>query len=425
MKSRLIKSLTILSLVFGLLLIPSAVFADGEIDISNASVSNCTAAKVYTGKAIKPAPVVFWEGLTLTEGQDYTVTYKNNLNVGTASVTVKGKGAYTGTIKKTFRINPKGSTFTKSTRSHQYVTLTWSKRAARMSKNRITGYQVRYARNTAFNNSKPKYFKGYTKTSGKITGLTAGTTYYFQIRTYMKLDKKTYYSKWSAPLTVKTKSYDTPDGVIYGAVKAGKFVYSSAGGNIYKVNVNTNKKTLLAKSAASTLSSFSIHNGYLYYIREYYSGGARNYPIQLCRTSRTTGNTTVIANAIEYYVKGGKLYFTRYRYTPGAGHYYPDDDYYDDYTVDNWMCANLDGSGVSDTGIYGSKYAGTYKNCNVTGYRNIYKSGGAFTSKVYLRKPNKKLIYLGKETASDGVPNSEIYDIYFYDAEDRDSYYYD
>ena len=42
--------------------------------------------------------------MTLVNGTDYTVTYANNVKVGTATVTVKGKGNYTGTITLTFMI---------------------------------------------------------------------------------------------------------------------------------------------------------------------------------------------------------------------------------------------------------------------------------------------------------------------------------
>ena len=44
------------------------------------------------------------KGKTLKKGTDYTVSYKNNTNVGTATVTITGKGNYTGTVKKTFKI---------------------------------------------------------------------------------------------------------------------------------------------------------------------------------------------------------------------------------------------------------------------------------------------------------------------------------
>ncbi len=40
----------------------------------------------------------------LTENKDYTVSYKNNVNIGTATVTYKGIGAYSGSVRKTFKI---------------------------------------------------------------------------------------------------------------------------------------------------------------------------------------------------------------------------------------------------------------------------------------------------------------------------------
>ena len=43
-------------------------------------------------------------GATLTGGKDYTVSYKNNKNAGTASLTITGKDNCTGSITKTFQI---------------------------------------------------------------------------------------------------------------------------------------------------------------------------------------------------------------------------------------------------------------------------------------------------------------------------------
>ncbi len=50
----------------------------------------------YTGKAMKPSPVVTYAGVKLTEGVDYTVEYVNNTNPGMASVIINGIGAYAG-----------------------------------------------------------------------------------------------------------------------------------------------------------------------------------------------------------------------------------------------------------------------------------------------------------------------------------------
>ena len=68
--------------------------------------SNVNALKdrTYTGKEIKPKPAVRVRGVKLKLGRDYTLSYKNNINVGTATVYVKGKGNYKGTAKKHFKI---------------------------------------------------------------------------------------------------------------------------------------------------------------------------------------------------------------------------------------------------------------------------------------------------------------------------------
>ena len=59
----------------------------------------------YTGSAKKPNVTVKDGDYTLVEDKDYTVTYSNNTNAGTATATVTGKGNYTGSVSKNFTIN--------------------------------------------------------------------------------------------------------------------------------------------------------------------------------------------------------------------------------------------------------------------------------------------------------------------------------
>ena len=77
-----------------------------KADISNATVSFPTASFVYDGTAKTPAPVVVRDGDVLKEGSDYTVEYSKNTSAGTATVTVKGAGNYTGSAQGTFEITP-------------------------------------------------------------------------------------------------------------------------------------------------------------------------------------------------------------------------------------------------------------------------------------------------------------------------------
>lgn len=74
-------------------------FADG---IQFTSTGSGTISVPYTGQAQKPALVLTKNGQIVTalkEGTDYSVNYTNNVNAGTAIVTVKGMGAYGGTLK--------------------------------------------------------------------------------------------------------------------------------------------------------------------------------------------------------------------------------------------------------------------------------------------------------------------------------------
>lgn len=71
--------------------------------VANATITSIS-DQSYTGYAICPAVTVFVNNVLLREGTDYTVSYSNNVNIGTASVTITGIGTYSGTKTVTFRI---------------------------------------------------------------------------------------------------------------------------------------------------------------------------------------------------------------------------------------------------------------------------------------------------------------------------------
>ena len=60
--------------------------------------------QLYTGEPIEPSLVVKDEKKVLKQGEDYTVSFENNKEVGTATATVAGIGNYAGTKKVTFKI---------------------------------------------------------------------------------------------------------------------------------------------------------------------------------------------------------------------------------------------------------------------------------------------------------------------------------
>ena len=78
--------------------------ATGKKDIASCTISGL-GNKAWTGAAVKPEVTVKnKDGVKLVKGTDYTVSYSNNKNVGTATVMVTGIGDYAGSVKKNFTI---------------------------------------------------------------------------------------------------------------------------------------------------------------------------------------------------------------------------------------------------------------------------------------------------------------------------------
>lgn len=72
--------------------------------IVNAAVTLASDNYIYNGMPHNPAVTVTLEGKTLSQDTDYTVSYENNINAGTAAVTITAKGNYKGTLTKDFSI---------------------------------------------------------------------------------------------------------------------------------------------------------------------------------------------------------------------------------------------------------------------------------------------------------------------------------
>lgn len=80
------------------------ILEDG-ISVAKAKITGLSACP-YTGEAITPEFTVKVGSDTLVKGTHYDVAYSNNVNAGTATVMIRGKGDYCGTKKATFKITP-------------------------------------------------------------------------------------------------------------------------------------------------------------------------------------------------------------------------------------------------------------------------------------------------------------------------------
>ena len=176
----------------------STTFTIKALALSKVTVTGLPKAKYYTAKAIKPALTLKYGTKTLKAGTDYTIAYKNNKAIGKATITLKGKGNFSGTVTLNFKIIPKKTTLkTATSPKTKRLKVTYSKVA------NITGYQIVYSTSSDF--SKNKKSVNTKATSKTISSLTKGKTYYVKVRTYKTVSGTKYYSGYSAVKKVKIK----------------------------------------------------------------------------------------------------------------------------------------------------------------------------------------------------------------------------
>ena len=178
----------------------SGTASKAKVSLAKAKVTTAKTRYTYTGKALAPAVTVKLGGKTLKKGTDYTVSYAANKNPGTAQIVVKGKGAYNGTAKASFKIALGATYMTKVKKGKKSFTVTWKRQI-----NGKVGYQVRYSLKKDMKGAKIKTVKKNTTKKLKVRKLKKGKRYYVQVRTYKTIGGKTYFSAWSAKKSVKVR----------------------------------------------------------------------------------------------------------------------------------------------------------------------------------------------------------------------------
>jgi len=103
---------------------------------------------VYDGQAKRPGAVVTLNGTTLKEGEDYTLSYENNINAGTAYAVLTGQGQYAGSVRIPFTITPitiqvEGISF-----NNKYVTYDGKTHTIKIEGNVPAGVKVEYENNS-------------------------------------------------------------------------------------------------------------------------------------------------------------------------------------------------------------------------------------------------------------------------------------
>ena len=167
-------------------------------DFKKATVSGIS-TKAFTGKNITQTITVKYNGKTLKKGTDYTVSYSNNKNIGTATVKIAGKGSYTGTITKTFKINPAKQEIQKLTAKSKAFFVDWAQKGS------ATGYEIQYATNSKFTSAKKVTITNKKTDKTTVSKLSGKKKYYVRVRSYTTVKGTKYYGAWSASKSVTTK----------------------------------------------------------------------------------------------------------------------------------------------------------------------------------------------------------------------------
>ena len=190
----------------------SATYKINPASLAKAAISGFT-AKTYTGKAITQKPVVKVGGTTLKAGADYKVTYANNINAGTAKVTITGTGNYTGTAGSKFTINKAANPLSIKAKTAKVKLAKVKKKAQKLNASKIITFtangegKVTYKLVSAKLGKKSfkRKFK-IAKANGKLTvkkGLKKGT---YKVKIKVKAAGNANYnaSEWKT-VTVKIK----------------------------------------------------------------------------------------------------------------------------------------------------------------------------------------------------------------------------
>ena len=167
-------------------------------NFKKATVSGIS-TKAFTGKNITQSITVKYNGKTLKNGTDYTVSYSNNKNIGTATVKITGKGSYTGTITKTFKINPAKQEIQKLTAKSKAFFVDWAQKGS------ATGYEIQYATNSKFTSAKKVTITNNKTDTKTISKLSGKKKYYVRVRSYTTVKGTKYYGAWSSVKNVTTK----------------------------------------------------------------------------------------------------------------------------------------------------------------------------------------------------------------------------
>ncbi|MBO7709553.1 MAG: fibronectin type III domain-containing protein [Lachnospiraceae bacterium] len=251
------------------------------LGVTERAMKDCTVSAIsdqtYTGSAITPAPVVKYNGTRLKKGTDYTATYSNNTKVGTAKITLRGKGNYTGTKTVSFKIVRKNGSKKSSSGS--------------TDKNKTKKFTVKLTTTSYVYNGNVRKPAVKVTVSGKTVAKTDYTVTYkgnkavgrATVTVKGKGDYKGYEGEATFKITLKKTVLQSASAAGGGNVSCRWNADTQADG--YQIGYATNKtfqnaKTLKVEGGSkktAQLSKLTAGKNYYVRIRSYKKVGASNW----------------------------------------------------------------------------------------------------------------------------------------------------
>ncbi len=151
--------------------------------------------KAYTGKAIEPIKSLTYYGIKLRKGKDYKLTYKNNVKIGKASLTITALGNFKEGETIKFKIVPGKTKITKAKGTKKKIKIKYKKVKG------AGGYEIQWAKKKSFKGKKIKKTKKLKYTIKRKD--KKRKKYYVRVRAYKKVNKKYYYGKFTKKKKVK------------------------------------------------------------------------------------------------------------------------------------------------------------------------------------------------------------------------------
>lgn len=234
-------------------------------DLSACKITLAGKTCFYTGKAVKPSVTVKNGSKTLKKGTDYTISYANNTKVGKATVTVKGKGKYTGSRKVNFQIVKNMCVVKAASAGFDSVKVSWERIPG------VTGYKIYRADGKNGRYKCIKTIKSEKTTSYKDGKLITGKTYRYQVKPYIGKEEGSAAKAVSAePVPLKVTFSSAENSASKTTTLVWKKVSGASGYEIYRAtsrNGNYRKVAAAKNGNITSCKDTKLKKGKTYYYK--------------------------------------------------------------------------------------------------------------------------------------------------------------